>query len=289
MDCGFSYREVYDFAPVSMWIEDWSAAKRFTDDLKRRGITDIRAYFIEHPEQLKDLASAVEVHDVNWTAVTLYRAPSKRALIDTTWGATMSDNELAAFRHQIVAFASGETAIVSDDQECRFDGKPLWIRNRAVIHPSHLEDWSLVIFAASDMSETMAMGMVPGGEPGRLSDILSNVPCALYRRVRTADGTVTFPYINGLERLLPDFGLEIEDGGLMSEAVVSGAAIHPDDGARWCAAWRDSAERLTPVDIEYRMVDPSGQALWVRNTANPKHGVVGDIIWDGVIIAVTVL
>ena len=74
----------------------------------------------------------------------------------------------------------------------------------------------------------------------------------------------------------------------MREAVVSGASIHPDDGARWCSAWRDSAERLTPVDIEYRMIDPSGQAVWVRNTANPKHGEAGDIIWDGVIIAVAV-
>lgn len=193
LDCGFSYRRVYESAPVSIRVEDWSAAKRFTDDLKRRGVTDIRAYLTDHPDRLKDLATMVEVHDVNWTAVTLYRAPSKQALIDRTGGATMTDNELAAFRDRIAAFASGKTAIATEDRESRFDGKLLRVRNRAVIHPDHLEDWSLVIFAAFDMSETMVMGKALGGDPGRLSDILSNIPCALYGRVRKADDTVTYP------------------------------------------------------------------------------------------------
>ena len=282
----FSYRDVYESMPVSIWVEDWSAAKTYTDDLKRRGVGDIWAYFIDHPEQLKDLASLVEVLDVNWTAVTLYRAPSKQALIDTTWGETMSDNELSAFRDQVTAFASGKTAVMTEDQESRFDGKPLWIRNRAVIHPRHLEDWSLVIFAASDISESMVVGKALGGDLERLSDVLSNVPCALYRRVRKGDGTVTYPYINGLRRLLPGFGRDIEDRVLIREAVVSGAANHLDDGGRWNAAWHHSTDHLAAVDIEYRIVDPAGKAVWIRNTANPIQGDAGEIIWDGVMIAV---
>ena len=135
-------------------------------------------------------------------------------------------------------------------EKFRLDGKSLWIRNRAVIHPRHLEDWSLVIFAASDISETMIVGKALGGNLERLSDVLSNIPCALYRRVRKRDGTVTYPYINGLRRLLPGFGRDIEDRVLISEAVVSGAANHPDDGNRWGAAWRRSADYLAAVDIE---------------------------------------
>lgn len=285
-DGGFSYRDVYESVPVSIWVEDWSAAKRFTDDLKRRGVADILAYFIDYPEQLKYLATMVEIHDVNWASVALYRAPSKQALIDTTWGATMTDNELSAFGDQIAAFASGKIAITTENRESCFDGKPLWIRSRVVIHPKHLEDWSLVLFAVFDIGETPFVSKTLGGDLGQLSDILSNIPCALYRRVRKADGAVSYPYINGLGRLLPGFGADIEDGGLISKAVVSGASIHPDDGESWDAAWRVSTEQLTAVDIEYRIVDPSGQAVWIRNTANPKHGDSGDIIWDGVMIGV---
>ena len=285
-DHGFSYREVYESAPISIWVEEWSAAKRFTDDLKRRGVSDIRAHFIAHPEQLKDLANAVEVHDVNWTTVSLYRAPSKQAVIDLTWGATMTENELAAFRDQITAFASGKTEVTTEDQETRYDGTALWVSNRATIHPDHLEDWSLVIFAVTDITETMVLSKALGNDLGRLSDILSNIPCALYRRVSKADDTVTYPYINGLKRLLPGFGADIGDAGLMSEAVVSGASIHPDDGDRWCAAWRESSAHLTAIDLEYRIVGPSGQAVWIRNTATPKRGETGEIIWDGVMIGV---
>ena len=280
------YREIFERSPISIWVEDWSAAKTCTDDLKRRGVTDIRAYFIENPARLKELADLVEVHDVNWTTVALYGAPSKEALIDRTWGETMTIYELGAFRDQLAAFASGKTTITTEDQESRFDGSPMWIRNRAVIHPDHLDDWSLVIFAASDIGEAMNMGKALGGDLERLSDILSNVPCVLYRRICNADGVVTYPYINGLRRLLPGFGPDMDDADLMSEAVVSGAANHPDDGGRWCAAWRDSADHLSAVDLEYRIVDPSGRAVWVRNTATPKRGDAGDIVWDGVMSAV---
>ena len=282
----FSYRDIYETVPVSIWVEDWSAVKRFTDTVKRRGVADLWAYFIDHPEPLRELASMVEVHDVNWTSVTLYRAPNKQALIETTWGATMSDNELSGFLDQVVAFASGKTAVMTEVRENRFDGKPIWIRHRAVIHPQHVEDWSLVIFAASDISQTMVIGKALGGDLERLSDILCNIPCALYRRVRKADGTVTYPYINGLGRLLPGFGRDIEDRVMISEAVVSGASNHADDSGRWSAAWRDSTEQLAAVDIEYRIVDPAGQAVWIRNSAIPKRGTAGEIIWDGVMIGV---
>lgn len=282
----FSYRDIYESVPVSIWIEDWSAAKRFTDDLKRRGIVDLWAYFIDYPEQLKDLASLIEVHDVNWTSVNLYRAPNKQALIDTTEGMSMGEHELSAFRDQVVAFASGKTAFMTEDQEQCFDGKPLWVRNRAVIHQNHLEDWSLVIFAASDISDTMIASKALGGDLARLSSILSNVPCALYRRVRKADGTVSYPYINGLRRLLPGFGRDIEDRVLIREAVISGTTNHPDDGGIWHTAWNKSTDYLTPIDVEYRIVDPAGKAVWIRNTANPIQNDTGDITWDGVMIAV---
>ena len=285
-DSDISYQDIYESVPVSIWVEDWSPAKAYTDDLKRRGIDDIEAYFIDHPQQLKDLASMVEVYDVNWTSVTLYRAPNKQALINQTWGMTMSDAELSTFREQVVAFSSGKTALTSENQEDRFDGRPLWIRSRVLIHPHHIEDWSLVLFALTDITDSMVQGKALGGNLERLSDILSNVPCTLYRRVRKVDGTVTFPYINGLGRLLPSFGLDMDDGGLISEAVLSGASNHPEDSARWDAAWRDSAEQLTPIDLECRIVDPAGRTSWVRNSASPHRGESGDIIWDCVMIAV---
>ena len=104
--------------------------------------------------------------------------------------------------------------------------------------------------------------------------------------MRKRDGTVTYPYINGLRRLLPGFGRDIEDRVLISEAVVSGTANHPDDGNHWGAVWRRSADYLAAVDIEYRIVDPAGRAVWIRNSATPKQGDAGEIIWDGVMIGV---
>jgi len=218
--------------------------------------------------------------------VTMYRAQSKQAVIDSTMGEVLSESELSAFQDQIVAFASGKTAIVSEVLEERFDGKPMWVRNRVTIHPQHFEDWSLVLFAVTDITGTMEMDRAIGPDLSRLSDVLSNLPCALYRRELKPDGTVNYPYMNGLGRLLPGHGPNIDDDILLSEAIVGGVTVHEDDAGRWSLAWRQSAQMLSPVDLEYRVVDPSGKSVWLRNIATPKHGNGGVITWDGAMIRV---
>ena len=277
------YRDIFESAPVSIWVEDWSAAKRVLDGLRRAGAGDLRAYFADHPNELRNIASVIEVLDVNWATVTLYRAPSKQAVIDSTLGTAMSDSELAALCDQVVGFSEGKTAVVLDATEERFDGRVILTRNHAVMRPQHVEDWSRVVIAVFEVAGAKPAERVLGADYGRLADVLSGVPCTLYRRMLKPDGTVEHPYVSGAEGLLPLAGGDDR----LAEAMVAGEPIHPDDRGRWREAWRRSAEMLAPLDLEYRIVPPSGLAVWIRNVAQPKRGAGGAVIWDGVIVAVS--
>lgn len=53
------YREIFEHAPISIWVEDWPRVKPMMDRLARRGVKDWRRYFRRRPDQLINAANAV--------------------------------------------------------------------------------------------------------------------------------------------------------------------------------------------------------------------------------------
>ncbi len=147
------YREIFEHAPISIWVEDWSAAKAMMDRLARRGVKDWRRYFRRRPEQLINAANAVFAVDVSQATLDVYRATSKEDVTDTTSGENMSPDELATFREQLIAFAEGATSFDVNATERALDGSEIMTQVHAVISPRHRDDWSRVLYTIADITE----------------------------------------------------------------------------------------------------------------------------------------
>ena len=63
--------------------------------------------------------------------------------------------------------------------------------------------------------------------------------------------------------------------------------IHPNDVDRVRAVGIASAERLQPLDVEFRLLPPSGTLKWVQVTALPTAQPKGSTVWDGLVIDIT--
>jgi hypothetical protein len=66
------YRTLFEESPISLWLEDFSAVKKRLSELRKAGITDLRAYLQGHPEFLKESLGLLRVIDVNRATVELY-------------------------------------------------------------------------------------------------------------------------------------------------------------------------------------------------------------------------
>ena len=75
------YRYFFDAAAVSIWEEDFSAVDDALDELKNHGVTDLRAYFDEHPEFIEQTAQKIKILDVNQETLRIFKAESKNDLI----------------------------------------------------------------------------------------------------------------------------------------------------------------------------------------------------------------
>ena len=73
--------DLFEFAPISLWEEDYSALRAYLDDLRQQGVTDLRTYLDAHPNVVDECLGRIQVLNVNRQTLALYRADSKQALL----------------------------------------------------------------------------------------------------------------------------------------------------------------------------------------------------------------
>jgi PAS domain S-box-containing protein len=75
------YRHIFQSTGVSIWEEDFSRVKDAIDDLKAKGVRDLREYCAAHPEFVERAIGMVKIADVNDATVKLFAAESRDELL----------------------------------------------------------------------------------------------------------------------------------------------------------------------------------------------------------------
>ena len=47
------FQMLFEYAPISLWEQDFSAIKTFFDGLRRQGVRDLGRYLDENPDQVE--------------------------------------------------------------------------------------------------------------------------------------------------------------------------------------------------------------------------------------------
>src|SRR5690606_22783499 len=58
-------RELFQQAPVSLWVEDFSRIKSLLDEVREQGVVDFRTFLDVHPEFVERCMSEIRVLDIN--------------------------------------------------------------------------------------------------------------------------------------------------------------------------------------------------------------------------------
>jgi hypothetical protein len=48
------FESIFELAPVSLWLEDFSALRQFFERLRAQGVQDLAAHLAQHPEQVAE-------------------------------------------------------------------------------------------------------------------------------------------------------------------------------------------------------------------------------------------
>src|SRR5436190_1094933 len=66
--------EMFELAPVSLWLEDYSALRQLFIAWRHAGVTDLREYLADDPWRVKECSELIRVLKVNRATLTLFGA-----------------------------------------------------------------------------------------------------------------------------------------------------------------------------------------------------------------------
>jgi len=150
------YRRLFESSPISLWEEDFSEVKKYFDDLRNRGVKDLKRYFTEHPEDLAKCATMVKVLDVNEATLRLYGAKTVEELRGEL-SRVFTHEFLGKFREELVALGEGKTQFASEFDNQTLTGDTKHVSLILSVIPGYEDTLSKVLVSTIDLTERKEM------------------------------------------------------------------------------------------------------------------------------------
>src|SRR6185503_1881819 len=254
------FRGLFEHAPVSIWEEDFSAARQYIDDLRAAGIVDFAAYFDAHPEAVAECARQVKIIDVNRATLEMYQAESKAQLL-ADLSKVLGPESLVPFMGQLLALERGETSFESETINYTLRGDRRVIFLRLTVAPGCEDTWDRVYVGISDITKRRQAENALSAERDLLQALMDNIPDLIYFK----DTSSRFTRINRAEaRLL---------GVVMAEEAI-GKTDLDFQNPELARSFYEEEQHLVQTGesvinrIEFNPT-PDGQPRWFSTTKVP--------------------
>ncbi len=145
------FHMLFEYAPISLWEEDYSGIQSFFDELRAQGVSDLAAYLDAHPEQVETCMRRIQVLDVNLQTVKLFGAASKKELL-ANLDSVFRDEMRRHFRSELLALWSGETTWSGEGINYTLQGQPVNIRLNWRVLPEYESTLGKVLVTIEDIT-----------------------------------------------------------------------------------------------------------------------------------------
>jgi diguanylate cyclase (GGDEF)-like protein len=144
--------ETFELAPVSLWLEDYSALHALFARWRAAGITDLRRYLNADRARVAECSRCLKVLSVNRRTLSLFGVDSTEHLV-ANLDKVFRDAMLETHIEELVALWDGRLAFSSQTVNYSVRGERLDILLNGTVLPGHEHDWSRVLVAVEDISE----------------------------------------------------------------------------------------------------------------------------------------
>jgi diguanylate cyclase (GGDEF)-like protein len=144
--------EMFDLAPVSLWLEDYSAVRAQFQEWRAENVTDIKAFLIANPDRVRLCSERIRILKVNPKTLSLYGARDLDHLMGNL-GQVLRDDTFKSHVEELAQLWYGQTSFSSHTVNYTLTGKRLDIQLSGRILPGHEQSWDRVMVSIEDVTE----------------------------------------------------------------------------------------------------------------------------------------
>jgi diguanylate cyclase (GGDEF)-like protein len=144
--------QMFDLAPVSLWIEDYSAVKALFGAWRAQGVDDIKAFLAADPDRVRQCSERIRILKVNRKTLSLFGARDLAHLM-ANLGQVLRDDTFKSHVEELAQLWNGQTSFASHTVNYTLAGERLDIQLSGTILPGHEASWDRVMIAIEDVTE----------------------------------------------------------------------------------------------------------------------------------------
>ncbi len=148
------FEQMFDLAPVSLWLEDYSALKDLFDTWRGQGVTDLQAHLRAVPARMQDCAACLRLLKVNRRTLELFAAPSQQEL-QARLNEVFRDDMLTLMLPELLALWQGRLDYANQTVNYALDGRRIDAQIRVRVLHGHEARWDRVLVSLEDVTQTM--------------------------------------------------------------------------------------------------------------------------------------
>ncbi len=146
------FEHMFDLAPVSLWLEDYSALKHLFDAWRAEGVIDIRAHFEADPTRVRQCTAALKALRVNQRTLELFGAATPSELfsqLDRVFRDDMHEQVVV----ELAQLWSGASGFDNQTVNYTLDGRRLDVIVHGRILPGYGDSWERVLVSLENITQ----------------------------------------------------------------------------------------------------------------------------------------
>jgi diguanylate cyclase (GGDEF)-like protein len=170
---------LFEYAPISLWEQDFSAIRSAFDKLRKQGVRDLGHYLDEHPDQIDACMAGIKVIHANQQTLSMYGVQTEEELT-ANLGHFFRDEMRVHFRDELLALWAGRLTWSGEGVNYALSGQPIDILLSWRILPGSETSWKQVLVTIEDITQRKQAERALQASESRLRGLFENSPISLW-------------------------------------------------------------------------------------------------------------
>ena len=170
---------MFDLAPVSLWLEDYSQLKRLFRLWRAEGVTDLATLFALEPQRVRQCAEAIQILAVNARTHSLFESRDLADLVEHL-PAVFRDDMLDTHGAEMLQLWDGRPEFSNVSVNYSLSGRRIDIQMTGRVLPSFEDDWSRVLVAIEDVTDRETARRAQAESARYAEGLLEHSPVSLW-------------------------------------------------------------------------------------------------------------